>query len=83
MPADAEVFNSPGPIALKRTREILKNGRYGHLVPVGDVTALARAIEIRLGNHSPRPPQESWLPFEVDTVVQQYLDVLLGDESCV
>lgn len=59
-------------------REILADGKYGQLVPVGDVNALAEAIGIALAGGAPRPPQESWRPFELDTVVNQYLKTLLG-----
>ncbi len=58
-------------------QEILKDGQYGQLVPVGDVAALARAIEMALTGKVPRPPQESWLPFELQTIVNQYLQILL------
>lgn len=60
-------------------REILAEGRYGQLVSVGDVTALARAIETTLAGEKPHPPRESWQSFELDTVVDQYINVLLGD----
>ncbi len=59
-------------------REILRDGRYGRLVPVGDEVALARAIELALAGEIPPPPAESWRPFELDNVVDQYLDVLLA-----
>jgi glycosyltransferase involved in cell wall biosynthesis len=58
-------------------REILQNGRYGQLVPVGDATALAHAIEATLEGDTPRPPVESWQPFELETVVDQYMNLLL------
>ena len=45
-------------------REITRNGKYGHLVPVGDVDALARAILATLEN----PPDGEWLK----TAVQEY-----------
>ncbi len=64
------------------TREILRDGKVGQLVPVGDTTAMARAIETMLDVHKTHPPQESWLPFELDTVVKQYLNVLLDSDSC-
>jgi glycosyltransferase involved in cell wall biosynthesis len=60
-------------------REILADGRYGRLVPVGDVGAMARAMQAVLGGESVRPPAESWRPFELDVVVGQYIDVLFGD----
>ncbi len=59
-------------------REILKDGQYGQLVPVGDIAALAQAIEMALGGKIPPPPEESWRPFELETVVNQYMNVLLA-----
>ena len=59
-------------------REILSNGRYGKLVPVGNVASLAQAIESALEAETPRPPCESWRPFEIETVVNQYVSALLG-----
>jgi glycosyltransferase involved in cell wall biosynthesis len=59
-------------------REILRDGQYGQLVPVGDVNALAWAIETTLAGKAPRPPQESWRPFELEVVVDQYINTLLG-----
>ena len=59
-------------------REILQDGRYGELVPVGDVTRLAEAMERALSGQLPRPPVESWRPYELDVVVDEYLDLLVG-----
>ncbi len=58
-------------------REILRGGEFGQLVPVGEVTTLAHAIEKTLDGESPIPPPESWQPYELQTVVNQYLDILL------
>jgi len=59
-------------------REILRDGQYGPLVPVGGVNALARAIETTLAAKTPKPPSESWRPYELETVVSQYTHLLLG-----
>lgn len=60
-------------------REILADGRFGQLVPVGDVDALTQAIKVALADGKPRPTRESWRRFELETVVSQYLDVLVGN----
>jgi glycosyltransferase involved in cell wall biosynthesis len=57
-------------------REILAGGKHGLLVPVGDVEALARGIESALDGEIPRPAPSSWEPYEQETVVRRYLDVL-------
>lgn len=59
-------------------REILRDGQYGRLVPVEDAACLAQTIEEALDNKTPHPPPESWRPYELETVVDQYLGVLLG-----
>jgi glycosyltransferase involved in cell wall biosynthesis len=56
--------------------EILDGGKYGRLVPVGDVEALADAIETTLKGDRRRPPA-SWLEqFSAGRVVRDYLKVL-------
>lgn len=60
-------------------REILKGGKYGQLVPVGDAEAFARAILTTLEGDRAAPPPESWEPYDLDTVVKQYLELLLGN----
>ncbi|UCD97598.1 MAG: glycosyltransferase [Chloroflexota bacterium] len=62
-------------------REILKNGQYGTLTPVGDVDALSQAIIENLNNNPTTPPVESWQPYEVGTVVEQYITMLLGNHT--
>jgi glycosyltransferase involved in cell wall biosynthesis len=59
------------------SREILANGKYGRLVPVGDVIALAQAIEESLVENPPVPPPESWQRFELENAVDQYISVLM------
>lgn len=63
-------------------REILAGGRFGRLVPVGGVPALAQAIEAGLAGSLPKPPRASWLPFEGDLVVEQYIKLLVGARPC-
>jgi glycosyltransferase involved in cell wall biosynthesis len=60
-------------------REILENGAYGPLVPVGDEAALAEAMLSVL--HS--PPDRDWLRsrgaiFAANHVADRYLEVLVG-----
>lgn len=56
--------------------EILQGGRFGQLVPVGDATALAKAMQSVLQDGCPAPPPASWQPYELDNVVNQYLALL-------
>jgi glycosyltransferase involved in cell wall biosynthesis len=61
-------------------REILQDGKYGRLVPVGDAQALADAIELSLDH--PFPAEQSIArarEFSVEKAVQEYLKVLLPD----
>jgi glycosyltransferase involved in cell wall biosynthesis len=62
-------------------REILRNGQYGQLVPVDDPNALAMAIQNFLANRTLNPCEESWKPFELDFITDQYLDLLLKPPS--
>jgi len=61
--------------------DILDNGKYGHLVPVGDVEAIANAILRVLDGDAPAVPEEWLLQFHEERVAQQYLKVLLGNKS--
>lgn len=61
----------PGGVA-----ELVDNGRYGHLVPVGDVAAMAQAILEVLGGDVRKPPPDWLEQFERDRVIQQYLDII-------
>lgn len=60
-------------------REILDNGRYGKLVPVGDANQLAQAILSTM--QSPVDPsilQQRAQEFSLERVLDQYLEVLHG-----
>lgn len=56
-------------------REILADGQHGLLVPVENVTALAQAIAAGLAGKTPRPTAESWRPYALETVVDQYINL--------
>lgn len=62
-------------------RQILDGGRHGRLVPVGDAGAMAGAIVDALDGRVPRPPEESWSPYDQEQVVTSYLQLLLGPVS--
>ncbi|RDI95089.1 glycosyltransferase [Meiothermus sp. QL-1] len=59
-------------------REILQNGRFGRLVPVGDAQALAGALEATLLEPRPSIPEEAYRPYTQAEVVAQYLRLLRG-----
>ena len=61
-------------------REILQDGRFGRLVPVGDDTAMAEAIlQILTEKKNPLCGLGDLEPFTVEHSTQEYLQVLLGD----
>lgn len=59
-------------------REILAGGEFGELVPVGDVGALTLAMNAALSGRIARPPRESWQPYELDRVVDEYVELMVG-----
>ena len=60
------------------TREILDNGKYGKLVKVGDVEGLASAMLDALKSEPQQCDAEFLARFKPETVVPQYLQVLLN-----
>ncbi len=57
--------------------EILQNGKFGHLVPVGDHISLANKLIEVLRNPPPKPPVESWKIFETEFVLDQYEQLII------
>ncbi len=55
--------------------EILRGGRWGKLVPIGDPEALAQAI-IEQISAPLRPPPEAWLDFATEHVAEKYWALL-------
>jgi glycosyltransferase involved in cell wall biosynthesis len=60
------------------SREILKDGQFGKLVPVDAPLILADAIGMSMNDRRSCPPKESWMPFNLDFVVDRYVNLLLG-----
>lgn len=56
--------------------EILANGKYGKIVPVRGPKTMAHAIKSALNGETPHPTHKSWKPYELETVVDQYLNTL-------
>jgi glycosyltransferase involved in cell wall biosynthesis len=57
--------------------EILKNGEYGKIIPVGNVEALTTAIiDVLDGNYS-IPPDKSWENFTVEKTIEKYMEIFL------
>ncbi len=52
--------------------EILGQGEHGRLVPVGDVAALARAMQETLSEPHHKIPEHVLRPFYIDTAVREY-----------
>jgi len=60
--------------------EILAEGKYGWLTPMGDSAALANALDEALDAKTP-PPAESWHPYRDTVSADRYCSALLGGES--
>lgn len=60
--------------------EILENGKWGRLVPVGDADGLASAIAEALDDSTPPNVQQRALDFSTDKIVNQYLQILFPDK---
>jgi glycosyltransferase involved in cell wall biosynthesis len=57
-------------------REILDGGRFGRLVPIGDVAALAEALHDAYDGKVARGGADSWRRYDEQVVLDRYLDVL-------
>ncbi len=65
-------------------REILADGAFGELVPVGDVAALALAMTHAL-QAPPEPERQRRRAdaFDVEAIAARYADVILGSPAAV
>jgi glycosyltransferase involved in cell wall biosynthesis len=59
-------------------REILREGRHGLLVPVGDVDSMAQAMRAALSGATRLPSERCWEPYQLESIVSQYENILLG-----
>jgi glycosyltransferase involved in cell wall biosynthesis len=59
-------------------REILENGKLGHLVPLGDVQALALAIGVTLDAPATPVPAQSLHRYTREAAVDHYLQLIEG-----
>ena len=57
-------------------REILQSGRLGALVPVGDVTAMAKAIADALDQPDQRVPPDVLASFTQDAAIDHYISLI-------
>ena len=57
-------------------REILADGKYGRLVPVGDVDAMASAIIDCIDGKIPIAPDESWQRYTLAAIEKRYAEAL-------
>ena len=60
-------------------KQILGEGKYGLLVTVGDINAMATELSRVLagGSDVPVPQPEAWSSFTPDAVIPKYVDILL------
>lgn len=57
-------------------REILADGRYGRIVPVGDDKAMAKVIIDCAHGRIPVPPDESWKRYTIEAIANRYFEAL-------
>ena len=63
-------------------REILQDGRYGPLVPVGNAQAIAEGVLACLQQtRSENSQEDAWAPFELNKIVQQYIDAFSNRQA--
>jgi len=56
--------------------EILENGKWGYLTPVGDVEAMAKSITLSLEGKNKHDLESRCLFFDIETTVNKYIKVI-------
>lgn len=59
------------------SREILQEGRFGALIPPGDVEALTLTIQEKLAAPRQPAPPASWQPFESERILDRYGELFI------
>lgn len=59
-------------------REILGDGKYGELVPVGDIDAMAAAMSRQACRGRVAYPAEALAPYDYETVLDSYQEILIN-----
>lgn len=62
-------------------REILAGGKYGELVPVGDIDAMAAAMSRQVRRGRVAFPPEALAPYDYEAVLDSYQKILIGKVS--
>jgi glycosyltransferase involved in cell wall biosynthesis len=63
-------------------REVLAEGKYGILTPVGDAPALAASMADLLSGRVTLPNPDAYLQrFDLQPIARRYLDILLGSDA--
>lgn len=60
-------------------KEILQNGKLGCLVQMQNPESIADGIQQALDGTAPRVKPDSWRLYDLDTIIEQYIDLLFND----
>jgi len=62
-------------------KEILQNGELGCLVQMQNPESIANGIQQALDGTAPRVKPDSWRLYDLDTIIEQYIDLLFTDQQ--
>ncbi len=61
-------------------KEILQNGELGCLVQMQNPESIANGIQQALDGTAPRVKPDSWRLYDLDTIIEQYIDLLFNND---